>query len=157
MRSHLIDPRALDAVAAWSDRHGLALVVDDEGYVCVAVDQTLAALVLEVDRLASPHEASLGRLLGYPPCCCELVAGWGEARIDKLAGEIARWKFEGDYHLIDPTQYRAGRSLVCHLPCSRTCGPSLEVARAALGLVRAHLDSVSFRRWEAWLDDSRSR
>jgi hypothetical protein len=157
IRTRLADPRALDAVTAWSDRHGLTIVGDEEGYVCIAAGRALAALVLEIDRKDAPHEASLGRLLGYPPCCCEFVAQCGEARIDELAGEVARWAFDGTYQLIDPTHYVVGRSLVCHLPCSPTCGRSLQLARTALGLVRLHFDSVFFRRWEAWLDVLQSR
>ena len=157
MRTRLAGPRALDAVTAWSDRHGLAIVGDEEGYVCIAVDRALAALVLEIDRMDTSHEASLGLLLGYPHCCCEFVAEWGEARIDELAGEVVRWAFEGIYQLIDPAHYVVGRSLVSHLPCSPTCNRSLQLARTALSLVRLHFDSVFFRRWEAWLDVLQSR
>jgi hypothetical protein len=106
--------------------------------------------------MTDPHEARLGRLLGYPSCCCGFVADRGEDRIDELAAEVALWKFEGDFILIDPRHYLAGSSLVCHLPCSPTCGRSLALARAALCLIRVHQDSVFFRRWAAWLDVPRS-
>ena len=70
----------------------------------------------------APHEASLGRLLGYPPCCCEFVAECGETRIDELAGEVARWAFRDIYQLIDPTHTpRADRlSAIClvHRPAT---------------------------------------
>lgn len=151
MRTRLAGHGDLAVVAEWCDRHGLAHLADDEGYVCIAVDLSLAALVLEVDRQAGPHEARLGQLLGYPTCCCELVARRGEGRIDQLASVVSCRPFTGDYRLIDPSGYLPGRSLVCHLPCSARCDRSLDMARAALGLVRAHRHMESFRRWDPWL------
>ncbi len=151
LRTRLAGPDASTAVAEWCDRHRLSHLVDDEGYASIAVDRPLAALILEVDRQVGPHEAPLGRLLGYPACCSEFVAEGGEDRIDVLACEAARWPFRGDYRLIDPSLYLAGESLVCHVPCSPTCDRSLEMARAALDLVRVHRHSEGFRRWADWL------
>lgn len=157
IRTRLANPAAGDQVAGWSGRHGLACCLDDEGYVCVSVDRARAAVVLEVDRQSGPHADELGRLLGYPACCCEIVAREGEDRIDELAAEAARWRFEGDYRLIDPSSYLTGKSLICHVPCSPTCDRSLVLALAALDLVHVHRHSEVFRRWEFWLAFAGSR
>ncbi len=152
MRTRLAGLGASGAVARWCEAHRLFHLVDDEGYASIATDRHLASLILAVDRQVGPHEARLGRLLGYPACCSEFIARRGEALIDQIAGEAARWPFEGRYRLIDPSLYLAGRSLVCHLPCSPTCNRSLEMCRQALSLVFAHRHSAGFRRWAAWLD-----
>lgn len=152
MRTRMLELGATEAVARWCERHGLSHLADEEGYVCVAVERSLAALVLEVDRQVDAHEARLGQLLGYPPCCCELVATWGEDRIDLLVAEAARWQYVGEYRLINPARYLTGESLVCHLPCSPRCDRTLELARAALGLLRTHAHSAAFKRWNSWLN-----
>jgi hypothetical protein len=154
MRTRLARLGASAAVSEWCDLHRLAHRVDAESYVSIAVDQPLAALILKVDRQVEPHEAGLGRLLGYPACCIAFVAEEGEDRIDQLSAKAAQWPFRGDYRLIDPSLYLAGKSLICHVPCSSTCDPSLGMARAALDLVRVHRHSGGFRRWEVWFDAS---
>jgi hypothetical protein len=150
-RCRLLDSVLFPLVKEWSEGHGLAARVDEDGFICVARTMELAVRVLELDRSREPHERALGLLLGYPSCCCEFVAHVGESNIDMVAAEMREWRFVGEYRLIDPSGYICGTSLICHLPCSRTCLPSLALARSALGYVNHHRLEPGFGRWGHWL------
>lgn len=149
-RSRLTTTAALTLVQQWAGKHGLAMSVDEDDFICVATNRELATRVLEVDRSPEPHELLLGSLLGYPPCCCAFVAQAGESNIDMLAEQIHRWQFEGDNRLIDPSGYLAGTSLICHLPCSPRCPQSLVIARSALQFITRHRRSTGFEQWNRW-------
>jgi hypothetical protein len=150
-RSRLATPNLCSVVEQWCEQHGLAFQVDQDGFVCVARTNVLAARLLEVDRSPEPHERTLGLLLGYPSCCCEYVANVGESNIDKLAEQMREWRFLGEYRLIDPTGYLRGSSLICHLPCSPCCTVSLTIARLALRFLNEHRHEPGFERWSNWL------
>lgn len=150
-RCRLRAPNLLPLVMPWCELHGLAVRVDQDDFICVAKSVELATRVLEVDRSPEPHERTLGSLFGYPPCCCRFVERIGESNIDHLAEQIRQWKFDGEYRLIDPTDYLAGTSLICHLPCSPMCSASLEIARLALRFVDQHRLESGFERWSNWL------
>ena len=137
-------------LALWCAAHGDACRVDEDGFCCVAPTLSLAERVLEVDRRTEPHELELGLLLGYPRCCSEGVAEIGESAIDDHAAVVARWPYAGRYRLIDPSGYRRGDSLVCHLPCSPACGPSLELALRAARFLEYRLRHPPFDRWSHW-------
>jgi hypothetical protein len=128
----------LEALGSWSDRRCLDFASDGEGFACVGRGAGAAALVLDIDRRNEAHEADLGRVLGYPLCCCERVASVGESGIDAYAAEVAAWLFEGDYRRIDPSGYKAGRALISHLPCSPVCEASLVIANRARAFVLEH-------------------
>lgn len=128
----------LRALAAWSECWGFDFASDGEGFACVGRLEGAAAIVLEIDRRAEAHETELGLALGYPLCCCGRVASVGESDIDAYAAEVAGWPFEGDYRRINPAGYRAGRSLVSHLPCSPACEASLAIANRAHAFVLEH-------------------
>ena len=141
---------ALGPIGRWSAANGYDHAIDDEGYCCVATGDALAQRVLEVDRRVEPHEVELGLLLGYPRCCCEMIARVGESRIDEQAVVVAGWEFEGQFRLIDPSGYRHGASLVCHLPCSPVCSASLRMARRAARFLRRRLGEADFATWSGW-------
>lgn len=150
-RSRLSSVARLSSVQRWCEAHGLAVSIDEDGFVCVAETEDLARRVLEVDRSPEPHERTLGLMLGYPPCCCEFVERVGEAGIDMLAEQMRSWRFVGECRLIDPSDYLKGSSLICHLPCSPCCAPSLALTRAALLFLDQHRDELGFSRWRRWL------
>jgi len=149
-RSRLTTTAALESVQQWTDNHGLALNVDEDGFICIATNSDLAARVLEIDRSPEPHESLLGSLLGYPPCCCAFIAQAGESYIDMVAEQAHQWQFLGEYRLIDPSGYLDGDSLVCHLPCSPRCSQSLVIARSALQFVNRHRLMAGFEQWGKW-------
>lgn len=130
----------VESLSRWCGETGLDFASDGEGYACVAGRKGEAAGVLAIDRRAEAHELELGLALGYPLCCCERVARVGEAAIDEYAGEVATWTFVGQYRRIDPSEYRRGLSLICHLPCSTTCEASLVIANKAREFLLGHKD-----------------
>jgi len=150
-RCRLRSNNLLPLVKLWCESYGLTVQVDQDGFISVAKSVELAIRVLEVDRSQEPHEQTLGLLFGYPKCCCEFVGRIGESKIDYLAEQIRQWKFDGEYRLIDPTDYLAGTSLICHLPCSPVCSASLKIARSALQFVCQHRLESGFERWSNWL------
>jgi hypothetical protein len=126
------------------------MCVDEDGFICIATNKELANRVLDIDRSPEAHEIQLGTLLGYPPCCCAVVANAGESNIDMLADQIHQWAFVGESKLIDPSGYLAGNSLICHLPCSPQCIHSLVIARSALLFVNRHRCAPEFMQWKRW-------
>lgn len=140
----------LEEVARWCATYGYAWVADEDGFCCVARKMDLAERVLEVDRRPEPHELELGLLLGYPRCCCDAVTAVGESEIDSRAVAVAAWSYEERFRLIDPSRYRQGGSLICHLPCTPACEPSLVIARRAARFVRQHQGHPAFEPWSAW-------
>lgn len=130
--------RLVKALSLWCRERGLDFASDGEGFVCISSGGGEAGRILELDRRAEAHEVELGLALGYPRCCCERVAAVGESNIDAYAAEVAAWPFTGAYRRINPSGYRQGLALICHLPCSPTCDASLSIADGAAGFLLAH-------------------
>lgn len=150
VRTNVPEP-TIPALRRWCAHHGYGWDADEEGYCCVASSVELARKVLEVDRRVEPHETELGLLLGYPRCCCQAIARVGESGIDDWAAVVARWPFQGPFRLIDPSGYRQGASLICHLPCRADCAASLDVAERALKFLRPRLVEPAFASWLRWV------
>jgi hypothetical protein len=138
MRLTVDNEDGLDALRKWCKQSGFDFAEDGEGFACVSSESGTASRVLEIDRRADAHEIDLGQALGYPACCCERVAELGESEIDSYAATVARWSFEGTYRQINPVEYRSGRALISHLPCSPACDASLAIADRAYRFVMAH-------------------
>jgi hypothetical protein len=134
----------------WCDQWNYGLAYDGS-YACVASNVSLANYVLEVDNRREDHTEELGELLGYPRCCTQFVGAIGEKNIDYLVEEISMWEFLGKFKLIDPSQYSAGHSLICHLPCSPHCEASLEMAAHVLKFLRGYSELPEFSDWRHWI------
>ena len=135
----LIDTEAgIESLKIWCLKSGFDFAADMDGFACVTVEAEFAGHILEIDRSLGAHEIELGRLLGYPNCCTERVASLGESKIDEYAAEVSVWSFEGRYFRINPKDYRSGRALISHLPCSPTCDASLVIAESMREFVLAH-------------------
>ncbi len=151
VRTNVHSTYASERVTAWCHAHDLGVEADRDGFICVAWSQRLATQALQLDRCELPHTGEFGQLLGYPSCCCEFIAHVGEAGLDSAEAEIAKWQFFGDFALINPVNYLEGHSLICHLPCSAHCIPSLRLAQQALAFIRANWHTGLFARWSEWL------
>jgi len=93
--------------------------------------------------------AAIGRLLGYPECCLQFFKDvWiGQRIIDPIFEQAAAYRLEhdGQRAVLDDTARPElgvhlryiGVRLVPHLPCSYSCGPSLDMARQWLGMTGA--------------------
>lgn len=153
VRTKLENISDINNLYLWCSNYGLFMVTDDDLYVCISFDQSLAITTLEVDRSIEPHTYQLGLLLGYPECCCAYIDSMGESKIDKLAIQISKWNFLGKYKMINPTKYLCGQSLISHLPCSPNCRSSLYIAEKSLRfLVDKQEKNKSFcKRWRTWI------
>jgi hypothetical protein len=129
------------------------LPFDEDGeFFCVARTTAAAARVLSVDRSPRPHTFELGRLLGYPPCCCYVAARYGEAELDDLDSRVGAWDFPFEYAVLDSGHYVDGHALISHIPCSVTCEPSRVLARRALAWLRENSPHEESRSpWPMWL------
>lgn len=141
----------LAMIKEWCREWHFYLVADADNYISIAHDISLAQLILLVDRSPEPHERILGKLLGYPDCCCESVERIGEVNIDLFASKIISWQFDGCFALINPSRYIDGCSLICHLPCSTQCQASLELAYRALSFIKKYSGEPILNRWVTWL------
>jgi len=151
VRTQIQETNNLTKVAAWCEQYGFAFQSDDEGYICVARDAELARMILLVDQSVEPHEWRLGKLLGYPSCCCNFIAVAGETNIDAIATKITTWSFVGRFRCINPSGYLEGKSLICHLPCSSECGASLQIAEEVLSFIKVNLCEPILSPWLIWL------
>ena len=136
----------LDALRKWCKQWGFDFAAYGEGFACISSKPGTASHILEIDRRADAHEIELGRALGYPACCCERVAELGESEIDSYAATVTRWSFEGAYRRINPVDYRSGRALISHLPCSPTCDASLAIANRAYRFVIEHAEEPALSK-----------
>lgn len=151
VRTKIIHPKAKSYLEDWCSRCGFVLRVDSESFVCVAREASVAEWILALDQSCEPHEQLLGLLLGYPECCSNFIASIGEADIDQVEQEISQWNFVGDFKRIDPSNYIAGSSLICHLPCSSNCQPSLAIANQVIDFVNLHKNEDCLAPWLSWL------
>ena len=138
-------------ISEWCEQNNKSLVIDRHNYACVANTAEYAIKLLELDAEAPAHEYELGILLGYPECCCEFIASVGEDKIDLLEEKTRDWNFTKEFELIRPNGYRDGSALICHIPCSERCKPSLEQAKCALSVLTSHREVVRDSNWKKWL------
>lgn len=130
---------------------GLHFDEDDE-FFCIARTPMAAARVLGVDRLSRPHTFELGRLLGYPPCCCRFAADHGEAALDELDARVGTWDFQSGYAVLDSSCYLQGHALISHIPCSIVCNTSHILAKRALAWLQENVQHGSSRPpWTMWI------
>lgn len=112
----------------WARRNGLFASSDPMGFVVLARQGMIARRVLDVDRRPGRHTIALGRLLGYPECCCRAAGRVGDEGIDDLQAAMALRRFRGRFELINPGDYLDGKARLSHVPCSHNCAASLALA-----------------------------
>lgn len=114
----------------WFRAQGLHVAIDRGHFVVVSGSPSLSRRILDLDRAYHDHTYRLGRMLGYPHCCCLRAASVGEEGLDRWALELRSRPFAGIFRAIDPCNYLLGYSLISHLPCAQNCRPSLAMASA---------------------------
>jgi hypothetical protein len=128
MRTNLtvpVEPKRLRQIAF---RFGLFVCSDRDGFLVLSRHPATARRLLNLDRSPGPHAREVGRLLGYPPCCTRAAARVGESALDHWAREAAEWRYVGRFAAINPRLYTRGEALMSHIPCSKSCRLSLQIA-----------------------------
>lgn len=128
MRSEFAGRPDLVRVRQWARRRGLYLVADKGGFFALGADSSAVRRTFRTDSRPGRHMVALGRLLGYPSCCCLAAARHLEEGLDSWAGSLSRRPFVGLFKLIRPGGYGSGEALISHVPCSARCRPSLMMA-----------------------------
>lgn len=131
IRSRIADPNHRDTLRLWSLDSGFECEVDGP-WICMSAASGLSRKTLDIDANPEPHEYELGRILGYPECCCRMAAEEGEANLDAAGVRQLQWHFSKQFRCIDSSGYRHGRSLISHLACRPSCEPSRELALAGV-------------------------
>lgn len=128
IRSEFAGRPDLARVRQWARRRGLYLVADKDGFFALGADPSTVRRTFRMDSRPGRHMVALGRLLGYPLCCCLAAARRLEEGLDSWSGALSRRPFVGLFKLIRPEGYGAGESLISHVPCSARCSASLAMA-----------------------------
>ena len=147
IRTELAIPVSHDVVRRWMRRPGWYTAIDRDKFIIVSSSSALARKVLTLDREQSPHTFRLGRALGYPVCCCRAAASVGEQNLDSWARALCQRDFIGQFQAINPSNYRNGKALISHIPCSIFCQASLHMAQAALAALRRDNRPLSILRY----------
>lgn len=126
MRTELSRPVSAAEVGRWARFRGLYASCDPAGFVALGQRPGVGRRLLALDAAPGDHVHALGRMLGYPTCCCRAARAQGEAEIDRWAARPRR--FLGRFQAIDPSGYLHGNALVSHVPCSAQCRASLALA-----------------------------
>ena len=130
IRSQLADRADRTELRRWARRAGLYVVIDRDGFFALAPEPSSARRALRIDARPGRHVVALGRVLGYPICCCRAAARCEEEGLDAWAKVISSRRFIGLFRLIRPDGYLAGTSSISHVPCSPRCTASLRMAQA---------------------------
>lgn len=134
IRSQLAENGSARELRRWARRNGHFLVVDTNGFFALSPSPVAARRVMRIDVAIGKHCLSLGRALGYPPCCCLAARRWGDERLDEWSERAARRRHFGRFKLISPTGYRLGDAKLSHVPCCSSCKRSLDLALRAKGV-----------------------
>lgn len=156
LRTKLSDLAGWCHVLDWCTTNNLVGTLDKDGYVVVGWTESVVHRAMSLDVSSQPHEMDFGTLLGYPACCCKAIAQVGEAAIDDYADRASKWPYDGEYALINPSQYTHGLALICHVPCSPNCRQSLILAKQALAFLKVNPKLIEWWGYEDMLASIRS-
>jgi len=152
LRVKIIDESTKQKLKTWCVTNHFSFLSNERNYICIALDKETANRLQKADDAYEPHEYELGRLLGYPACCCKNISNVGEKNIDEWEDKfIKNSKFKGEFELINPKGYREGYALISHIPCSSACKHSLYIAKEILSIITYYKDNKHFDKWKYWV------
>ena len=134
----------------WCHKNNFYWHIDLEGFVYISMSQKLIQQTVQADHSSQKHEESLGKLLGYPECCCKKIAELGEENIDLFEEKLCQGKFSIPYKITNPKNYKYGRAFISHVPCSSSCFNSLLLALKLSALLS---DYSYYHPFRVWLDE----
>jgi len=152
IRIKIVDESTKQKLKIWCLTNQFSFLSNENNYIYVAPDKDTANWLQKTDDAYEPHEYELGRLLGYPKCCCNNISSVGEKNIDEWEDNfIKNSNFANGFEVINPDGYKEGYALISHIPCSSTCKQSLYIAKEALNIVIHYKDNKHFDRWMRWI------
>ena len=117
-----------------------------DNVIYVSKSKKYSNKLILIDNAFVSHEKELGKLLGYPVCCCTKIKSISEDYID--AYEDAFLKNCIQSFCLDTRLYRKGIALISHVPCSVLCLHSLTMAKKTLLSLTHTKGSQSFSSWK---------
>lgn len=133
-----------DKIANWCSKFNIHFLIDEELFIYLSLCPNRMHRAYDLDHSLDPHALSLGKILGYPPCCCACAQDYGEDQLDLLENRYREVHFQGEYALINPCFYTEGCALISHLPCRWNCERSLAIGKRVWKSLTANLDIPSF-------------
>ena len=147
LRTRLLQVERFEEVRDWCEKWGFFSHLDEEGFIFISPDQSLATEIITLDQSTKKHEYKLGLLFGYPKCCTKKIAEIGEHYIDDYEDKICSATFEAFFCLINPENYRKGTAFISHVPCSSSCFHSLHIAQQLALFVLRNKDKEVLNSW----------
>jgi len=153
-----LDAGELAQDRAWLGGHGLCLgqiaLEGDRVVLFAAKDASTLDAALRIERRLRAQDdaeavASMGELLGYPPCCREAVAALPRRDDASLFRALLPGMEAAPSSAL--SSWLGPIALISHAPCSLECELSLGLARALLA--RLEFEHPGFRR--RWIELAR--
>jgi hypothetical protein len=147
-----------NSMKRWCESNGFSYVVSSEHLMYISKTKLLAKITQVVDDSVFKHSYVLGRLLGYPRCCCKKISSVGENEIDLYEKTLCEnEKFIPPFDIINPIGYKEGYSLIAHVPCCSTCKRSLKIARRAKRIIFDNQKNPNMDIWKGYWIKSDNR
>lgn len=148
------DAAAYSLMIKWCAKYKYAYVLGSSQLMYIAKNRFIAKIAQIADDSKYNHSYTLGRLLGYPGCCCKKIASVGENNIDEFEKALAQKGFSPPFDIINPAGYIEGYAFISHVPCCSTCIKSLRIAKSASNVIENNLNFPNINSWKIyWYSD----
>jgi len=145
-----VEGNIISLLELWCQNYNCHFRIDQEQYIYIARDHKLLEAAIALDHSPKAHALSLGRLLGYPECCCQMIESLGEEGIDPFEETYKLQEFTEPFQIINPVRYREGFAYISHVPCSTCCVASYKIARRVKGFLEENQDHSTFDNLFKW-------
>lgn len=115
-------------IGRWARARSLYFCRDADDFIVFSTKPWLVRHIMTVDQSPGDHLARLGYWLGYPPCCIRSARRMRESNLDRWSEALGARRHIGRFTSNRVSGYRAGQSLISHIPCSPQCKASLDMA-----------------------------
>lgn len=134
----------------WCDKYNFSYTISSSNLMYISKFKILCLITQLIDDSSFNHSYILGRILGYPKCCCKKIALVGEKNIDNFEADLFNSsELSTPYELINSSYYTDGTALISHVPCSHSCEESLKIALKAKKVITRHRE---FKEMSTWIN-----
>lgn len=140
--------KTYNEMVKWCNKSGYAYVISSEGFMYISKNKILSVIAQNVDDSKYKHSYFLGRLFGYPKCCCKQISLISENEIDDYEYHFCKThSFEKPYDIINPDGYIYGNAYISHIPCCSKCKKSLKIASEAKATIEKYQTHSNMKTW----------